>query len=104
MQDGSVGIGNGGGNGGATILPAGGTNLYALSLNRSGSATSVDIWDAGSDSVIIGATNSEQTLTVKSGLKVGIKKIAPVTTLHVGGKVSIDTLEYLLILYLPHEV
>ncbi len=86
-------VGNLGATGGMTVTPGGQTDVYALKVARSGSATSVDIWDAGSDSVVIGATSSEKTLTVKSGSKVGIDKVAPSTTLHVGGKVTIDTVD-----------
>ena len=71
-------VGNGGSGGGATITPGGQTTVYALKVDRSGSSgTSVDIWDNNSDSVVIGATSSEKTLTVKAGGWVGIGTTSP---------------------------
>ena len=83
---GNVIIGSGGDDGGATIRPGGQTSVYALVVDRSGSAAnSVDIWDNNSNSVIIGATSSEQTLTVKAGGKVGIGITSPSQKLDVVG-------------------
>ena len=58
-------VGNLGATGGMTVTPGGQTDVYALKVARSGSATSVDIWDAGSDSVVIGATRGLQVVEVK---------------------------------------
>jgi hypothetical protein len=90
----NVTIGNGGNGGGATITPGGQTSVYALRVDRSGSSgTSVDIWDYNSNSVIIGATNSEQTLAIKAGGNVGIGTTGPEGKLHIytgnsGGSVN----------------
>ena len=90
----NVTIGNGGSGGGATIRPGGQTSVYALTVDRSGSSgNSVDIWDNNSNSVIIGATNSEQTLAIKAGGNVGIGTTGPEGKLHIytgnsGGSVN----------------
>ncbi|MDB4664718.1 hypothetical protein OAE97_00050 [Verrucomicrobia bacterium] len=75
---GNFSVGNGGNGGGVSISPGGQTAAYALTVDRSGSAgSSVDIWDYNSNSVVIGATSSEKTLTVKAGGWVGIGATNP---------------------------
>ncbi|MDC0317925.1 tail fiber domain-containing protein [bacterium] len=71
-------VGNGGGGGGIAVSPGGSTDVYALRVGRSGSSgTSVDIYDLHSNSVVIGATSGEKTLTVKAGGWVGIGTTNP---------------------------
>ncbi len=83
---GNFSVGNGGNGGGASISPGGGTAVYALTVDRSGSSgSSVDIWDSNSNSVVIGALNNERTLTVKVGGNVGINTPTP------QGKLDINT-------------
>ncbi len=91
---GNFSVGNGGNGGGASISPGGGTAVYALTVDRSGSAGgSVDIWDSNSDSVIIGALSNERTLTVKVGGNVGIGTVSPAYGLD-NNRTSIRTNSY----------
>jgi len=82
-SSGNVKIGLNGSGGGAIIRPAGQTSVYALEVDRSGTGSSVDIWDNNDDSVIIGATSSEQILTVKTGGNVGIGTTSPTAQLEI---------------------
>ena len=59
------------------------SDIYGLKLSRSSTArTGSDIWDASSDSIIIGTTSSDTTFTVTSGA-VGIGTTSPDRKLHV---------------------
>jgi hypothetical protein len=67
-------------------------DLYALRVSRSGpSNASVDIYDQNSAGVVIGATASEQSLTVDAGGNIGIGTTTPSQKLHVNaGRIAVS--------------
>ena len=82
---GSLVVGAGGDQGGFCTNWQGGTEMYALAVDRSGTGNAyVDIWDRNSAGVVIGATSSEKTLTVDAGGNVGIGTTAPTSKLALG--------------------